>query len=70
MVGSFVLDKGNSLHSLVISDVSDNDELDNWQDNDVLIFLNLTSLFKYLIAANNGYDNSVIFCVVREGLLR
>lgn len=43
------------------SDVSDNDEYENRQDNDILVVIN-TSVF---VEVNNGRDNSVIFCVVR-----
>lgn len=51
-VGSFVLDIGDHLRSP--SDISDNDECDNWQDNDALVVITLMSLFTYIIAANNA----------------
>lgn len=64
---NFVLDKGE--HLPTYSDKSDDDEYDRWQDNDELLVINRKiSLFKYIIASSNGYNNCVIFR--SEGLPR
>lgn len=53
---------GDHIHSK--SDVSGNNEYDNWQDVDVLLVINTNlynmSLFKLIIVANSGRKTFVL----------